>query len=134
MTKPSWRKGRGFMTIKERVLHIAEEKGLSKVAFFKELGLSYANFKGPQMRSSLSADALVVVLHKYPEISPAWLLLGEGVMLRATSADAVSTDASLTIEPLNSALQQVVSAQEKTITLLERQISLLEQELQAYKK
>lgn len=122
------------MTIKERVLHIAEQKKLSKVAFFRDLNLSYANFKGPQMRSSISADALVVVLHKYPEISAAWLLLGEGEMLRATSADAVSSDASAEPDPLNSALKQVVSAQEKTITLLERHISHLERELQAYKQ
>lgn len=124
------------MTIKERVLHIAEQKGLQKVGFFQDLGLSYANFKGPQKQSALSSDALVHILHKYADISPAWLLMGEGAMMRAPAIDPDSMvfNGEQNHEKLNTALQQLVTAQEKTIQLLEREISSLERELQASKK
>ncbi|SKB67432.1 hypothetical protein SAMN05660841_01789 [Sphingobacterium nematocida] len=74
------------LTIKERILLIAGHAKLSKIEFFKDLGLSYANFKGEQKKSGLSSDALLKVLSKYPELSPSWLLLGEGEMLKPTAA------------------------------------------------
>ncbi|TDQ75425.1 hypothetical protein [Sphingobacterium yanglingense] len=70
------------LTVKERILLIAGHAKLSKMEFFKDLGMSYANFKGEQKKSGLSSDALLKVLSKYPEINPSWLLLGEGEMLR----------------------------------------------------
>lgn len=119
------------MTIKERILHIAEQKGHQKIAFFNALGLSYANFKGPQMLSALSSDSLVTILQHYPDISPAWLLMGEGEMLREGSAADQPTE-----EPgkLPSTVEQLIHAQEKTIRSLERQIEFLERENQFLRK
>lgn len=77
------------LTIKERILLIAGYAKLSKIEFFRELGLSYANFKGEQKKSGLSSDALLKVLSKYPELNPTWLLLGEGEMLKTTVQDVV---------------------------------------------
>lgn len=126
------------MTIKERVLHIAKQKGLQKVSFFQDLGISYANFKGPQKRSALSSDTLVTILQRYPDVDPVWLLMGEGTMMRTSVTRPEQGDGSVESnqkgEPLHAALQQAVSAQEKTITLLEQQVSLLEQELRACRK
>ncbi|HAY3591727.1 TPA: DNA-binding protein [Elizabethkingia anophelis] len=67
--------------IKDRVLQIAEYKNISKELFFKELGLSYANFKGIQKKSALGSDTIDIILSKYNDISTEWLVLGKGDML-----------------------------------------------------
>lgn len=69
-------------TIKDRVLQIAENKGISKEKFFKDLDLSYANFKGVQKRSALSSDSIVKILSKHNTVNSEWLLTGEGPMLK----------------------------------------------------
>lgn len=73
------------LTVKERILLVAGYAKLSKTEFFKDLGMSYASFKGDQKKTGLSSDALLRVLSKYPEINPSWLLLGEGEMVRSES-------------------------------------------------
>lgn len=124
------------MNVKERVLLIAETKGISKTEFFKEVQLSYANFKGGQKNTALSSDAMVAILSKHPDISPAWLLMGEGTMMRKDERNVVSgppaETAAATAEGLGiykqlvNALEQTVKAQEKTIQSLEGQVSLLQ--------
>ncbi|QRY58728.1 hypothetical protein [Sphingobacterium siyangense] len=123
------------MNVKERVLLIAETKGISKTEFFKDVQLSYANFKGGQKNTALSSDAMVAILSKHPDISPAWLLMGEGTMMRKDERNVVSAPpaetAPATAEGLGiyrqlvNALEQTVKAQEKTIQSLEGQVSLL---------
>ncbi|MDR0264900.1 MAG: hypothetical protein LBJ04_16910 [Sphingobacterium sp.] len=123
------------MNVKERVLLIAETKGISKTEFFRDVELSYANFKGGQKNTALSSDAMVAILSKHPDISPAWLLMGEGTMMRKDEKGALSAlpaeTAPVTTEGLGiykqlvNALEQTVKAQEKTILSLEGQVSLL---------
>ncbi|MGE8426447.1 MAG: hypothetical protein ACN6O7_01180 [Sphingobacterium sp.] len=123
------------MNVKERVLLIAETKGISKTEFFKDVQLSYANFKGGQKNTALSSDAMVAILSKHPDISPAWLLMGEGTMMRKTEKGALSALPAETApviaeglgiyKQLVNALEQTVKAQEKTILSLEGQVSLL---------
>jgi len=124
------------VNVKERVLLIAETKGISKTEFFKDVQLSYANFKGGQKNTALSSDAMVAILSKHPDISPAWLLMGEGTMMRKDEKGALSAlpaeTAHFTAEGLGiykqlvNALEQTVKAQEKTILSLEGQVSLLQ--------
>jgi hypothetical protein len=66
--------------IKERILQFVEYKQVKKEDFFKELGLSYANFKGIQKNSAISSSAIDKILAKYPEINLGWLFTGEGRM------------------------------------------------------
>lgn len=68
--------------IKERVLQIAVYKGVTKERFFKELGLSYANFKGIQKKSALNSDAIDIILSIHDDISVEWLVIGKGEMLK----------------------------------------------------
>lgn len=128
--------------IKERVLLIAKHNEISKTDFFKDLGLSYANFKGVQKNSGLNSDTVVTILSKYPDISPEWLVTGNGEMLRQGSTVARDKTDSYQ-EPvvineiehtLIDALQLVISTQEKTIQSLEKQVGLLESEVQKLKK
>lgn len=133
--------------IKERVLLIAESKGISKTEFFKELGLSYANFKGIQKQSALSSDAIDTILSKHPDVNPAWLIIEEGSMYRQETANVAndnvisykSSEKSKPTLPTSSnkdrivksleqtitALQQTVLSQEKTIHSLEQQIAMM---------
>lgn len=124
--------------IKERVLLIAENKNIRKADFFKDLGLSYANFKGIQKTSALNSDAIVTILSRYPDIEPEWLITGQGEMFRR-GATIARDKTDLYQEPvvvneiettLIDALQLVIAAQEKTIKSLESQVSALERELQ----
>lgn len=128
--------------IKERVLLIAEHEGIRKVDFFKDLGLSYANFKGMQKGSALSSDSIVMILSKYPNIDPEWLVTGNGDMLRTTGR--IAHDKAETYESpfvvneieqtLIEVLKMVISSQEKTIQSLERQVAIMEEELSRAKK
>lgn len=134
--------------IKERVLLIAESKGISKTEFFKELGLSYANFKGIQKQSALSSDAIDIILSKHPDINPSWLIIEEGDMYREgvipiandkgmdyestpKRKTAVTTDRPdkiiSSLEQTIEALQQAVRSQKKTIQSLEQQITMLQE-------
>lgn len=124
------------MNVKERVLLIAETKRISKTEFFKDVELSYANFKGGQKNTALSSDAMIAILIKHPDISPTWLLMGEGTMMRKNDSGDVSAPTvetapasaeSLAIyKQLVNALEQTIKAQEKTILSLEGQVSLLQ--------
>lgn len=86
--------------IKDRVLQIAEYKNISKELFFKELGLSYANFKGIQKKSALGSDAIDIILSKHNDISTEWLVLGKGDMLHNIGTDLKSTNTAKE-NPLN---------------------------------
>ncbi|HLT88233.1 hypothetical protein BC792_12119 [Sphingobacterium allocomposti] len=120
--------------IKERVLQIAERKKISKTDFFKDLGLSYANFKGPQKSTGLNSDAVATILSKHPDINPTWLVIGEGPMYRH-EGEIVREEEARYNEPvvvneieqtLIDALKLVISSQEKTISSLEKQVTILE--------
>lgn len=76
------------MAIKERILYLAENKGISKQKFFQELDLNYGNFKGNAKKSALSTDSLVKILSKYPSVNSDWLLFGEGVMEKEAKTDS----------------------------------------------
>ncbi len=63
----------------ERILQFIEYKGISKLAFYKDVGLSNGFL---DKNKSIGADNLVKILKKYSEIDPVWLLFGEGKMLK----------------------------------------------------
>ena len=63
--------------IKERVLQVAKNKGLSYEFFFNDLGISYSNFKGKQRDTSLQSDSIEKIISKYTDIDLHWLLTGQ---------------------------------------------------------
>ena len=83
------------ITIKERIFAFLTKKGIKKTEFFESTGIQSANFKGKNMQSQLGGDMIVKILTTYPELSPEWLLIGTGEMLKrdASSAGTPSADA-----------------------------------------
>ena len=66
--------------IKERILQIAKNKGLSYGKFLSGLGLNYANFKGKQKLTGINSNSIEIIISKYPEVNLHWLITGEGKM------------------------------------------------------
>lgn len=67
--------------IKERILQIPENKGISKESFFNKIGMTYGNFKGKSKETPINSNALVDIIAIYPDINLTWLLTGTGEML-----------------------------------------------------
>lgn len=128
--------------IKERVLQIAEAKGIPKVEFFQTLGISYANFKGAQKKSALGSDAISVILNHFSDINPEWLLLGEGFMIkdeRSHSGEIAITlpskiDRFVDTAAVTVALEKVIGAQQMTIQSQEVAIAALTARIEQLEK
>lgn len=75
--------------IKDRVLYLAENKEISKQDFFRKTGLKYSNFTGKSKESDLTSKSVAEILLKYPDVSPEWLLTGNGEMLRSEGVTEV---------------------------------------------
>jgi len=76
---------RNLSNIKERILHYTDFKKISKTKFFENIGITYGNFKGKQKYTTLNSDVLDIILAKYSDINPEWLLTGKGSMLKETT-------------------------------------------------
>ena len=67
--------------IKERVRMFLQFKGISVKDFLEATGVTSSNFKAKG--SEFGGEAIAEILSKYDEISPRWLLLGEGDMIQS---------------------------------------------------
>lgn len=67
--------------ILNRLKQFIDFKGISVSAFEHSIGMSNASFgKSLKNNGTIGADKLERILNVYPEISPTWLLTGEGNM------------------------------------------------------
>ena len=76
---------RKITTIKQRVLQLLKDKGITVSNFFPSIGESYANFTGKRLESSLSSDTLGIIISKFPDVNTDWLITGEGEMYKKTA-------------------------------------------------
>jgi len=67
-------------TIKDRILMIIEANGMTQYRFETLCGLSSGYIKS--IGEDVGSTKLAKILSKFPNISPDWLILGEGEMLR----------------------------------------------------
>ena len=77
----------------DRINQFIEVKGISLNAFDKSIGRP-AGYIGKQIRSnaSIGSDIVETILRKYEELSPQWLISGEGEMLRGSEFVNLSSD------------------------------------------
>lgn len=68
--------------IKQRILQFIEYKKISKEFFCKKTGMSTGNLKGKSLYSEIGGAQIVEILSVFEEISPEWLLTGNGSMIK----------------------------------------------------
>lgn len=64
--------------IKERVIELANYKGIALEKFFSDLGVTYGSFKGQNKSSSLNSSVIERIHELYPDVSLSWLISGKG--------------------------------------------------------
>ncbi len=78
--------------ILERLKEYIDYKGISISAFEKSIGMANASFgKSLKNKGAIGTDKLENILNTYPDISPSWILNGEGDMLRVESDTNTAT-------------------------------------------
>lgn len=74
--------------IVERIKEYLDKNGISVAAFERSIGMSNASFaKSLKNKGAIGTDKLENILSIYKDISPAWLLTGEGSMLKSEQID-----------------------------------------------
>ena len=119
-----------FNHTKERILQYLKYKGVSIRKFSEKISISPSNFNEKNMISSLSGDILSRILTVFEELSPDWLMLGKGEMLRGSDREKPSdTTVSILLQRIedlareNGSLQAQIDEYKKEIALLQRSAS-----------
>lgn len=68
--------------IKERIIELAKNKGISVEDFAINIGMTYSSFKGSAKYTPLNSDAIGNILTLHSDVNPEWLLTGKGEMLK----------------------------------------------------
>lgn len=78
--------------IKSRLLQFAKLQGYKKEEFYRKIGIDGANFRGKNANSELGSEKIVSILTTFSDLSPDWLLLGKGEMLREKKENREADD------------------------------------------
>ena len=76
-----------FTTITERVLEIIEHYVYTKTELCARIGITTANLRGNARKTPLNSDALEKIFSLCPDISPDWLIMGTGDMMRTAATN-----------------------------------------------
>lgn len=110
--------------ILERLKEYIDCKGIAISAFERSIGMSNASFgKSLKNKGAIGTDKLENILRVYSDISPTWLLKGEGDMLLTSKKQ--SNEAST---PIISEFLDRITAQAAEIGRLQQRIAELERE------
>lgn len=110
----------GISPTKQKILQYLDFKGISKADFCRQTGFSYENFKGKSLKSDIGGAILGKIITIYSDISPKWLLTGEGTMLKTdTPDDGAKTEEETASDGVTAALERIIQRQAKEIARLE---------------
>ncbi len=115
-----------YDNVKVRLLEFAEKQGIPKILFYEKISVASSNFSGKSAVSSLSATKIAEILTIYKELSPDWLLLGSGPMLRQNETQVATIPSNI---PDPTALALIKRNEE-----LVQEITLLRTEIERLKK
>lgn len=86
--------------VKDRIVQIIDYKGIAKESFFKNIGVSSANFRGKAKESDVGTITIAKILSEIPDVNPEWLITGVGSMLRDSGKEYQSREDNADTYPL----------------------------------
>lgn len=104
-------------TVKERLIQFIKYKGLRVSAFEKICGFSGGYVAN--MRVSMQPDKILNIAQKFPELDTAWLLTGEGNMIKG-----VATTTPPSYEALIKEKDRIISEQAQHISTLKQSLNI----------
>lgn len=75
------------MNIRQRILQYLENKNISKYKFYQKTGISNGFL---DKEGSIGSDKCEIICYQYPDLSPEWLLTGNGPMLKGSDNKSIS--------------------------------------------
>lgn len=100
-------------TVKQRLIKFIQYLGISTRSFEGNCNLSFGYVAN--LKSSPSADKIMSILNAYPSLSQAWLMTGEGEMLRhetiSVTTEDVSGDSNSVGSPIHQNIGEVSGGQ-----------------------
>lgn len=115
--------------ILNRIKQYIDSKGITIAAFERSIGMSNASFgKSLKKGGTIGSDKLEKILQVYSDLSPVWLLTGEGSMLKG---EGEATDTELKpgkSESVSMEVMNKIAAQAEEIGRLKERNSQLERE------
>ena len=109
--------------IKERLINYLKISGISKKDFSEKTGISLWNITGKSVKSELGGEQISLIIGNYPNISPDWLLLGKGEMLREKGEKSEEGRVSMVKIPAD--VWETMQLQTASLKAKDEQISLL---------
>ncbi len=120
------------MNIIERIIKIAENKGVSLNQFSKKIGVSNAYFsKQKKNNANVGSHIIEKIVRIYPDINIEWLITGEGDMIK--SGESPGGASSADNRHLNM-LEKQLQDKELHIKDLQKSIDLLQNQLKDCQK
>ena len=117
--------------ILERLKQYIDFKGISVAAFERSIGMANASFgKSLKKQGAIGTDKLENILNIYPDISPLWLLKGEGNMISANESAQPAQESTPTyLLNMISEKDTLIRQQAEELGELRERIRQLEQRL-----
>lgn len=126
--------------IKARILQFIDNQKIAKEKFCTQVGIDSSNLRGITLESDPNARIIAKILTEFPELSPDWLLIGKGEMLRSgqkydTPAEIASLEAKVMKTEKDRQCRELTECERKLrereeyIICLHEKISKMQQEL-----
>ena len=126
--------------IKARILQFIDNQKIAKEKFCTQVGIDSSNLRGITLESDPNARIIAKILTEFPELSPDWLLIGKGEMLRSeqkydTPAEIASLEAKVMKNEKGRQCRELTECERKLrereeyIICLHEKISKMQQEL-----
>lgn len=117
-------------TINNRLKEVVNHLGVSNSEFAKSIGIPSSTISNVFNRDGdVKTSIVTATLLKYNKISPEWLLLGEGDMIKKAIPKAIYGESSDIFERYTEKMRKLIEQRDDEIRSLQIHIAMLESKM-----